>query len=43
MNTNPIIVHIDKMLAQLEAEQLRAVYMVVKQIYDLRRTPLGKA
>jgi hypothetical protein len=28
------------MLAQLEADQLRAVYMVVKQIYDLRKAPL---
>lgn len=40
MDKNPIIVHIDKMLAQLEADQLRAIYMIVKQFYDLRRSPL---
>ena len=32
---NPIVVHIVKMLYQLDTAAIRAVYMVVKVIYDL--------
>lgn len=33
---NPIIVHIEAMLATMDAKSLRAVYMMVKTIYDLQ-------
>ena len=39
MEKNPIIVHVDKMLSDLDDDQIRAIYMVVKQIHDLRRSP----
>lgn len=34
---DPIILHIEAMLATFEQEPLRAVYMVVKQMYDLQK------
>ena len=37
MDNKPIIVHISRMLEDLPEDPLRAVYMVVKQLYDLRR------
>ena len=36
MDNQPIIVHISRMLADLSEEGLRAVYMVVRQLYDLQ-------
>lgn len=34
---NPIILHIESMLTTLEQEPLTAVYMVVKQMYELQK------
>ena len=34
---NPIIVHIEAMLTTLDTDALRAVYMVVKQMYELQK------
>lgn len=36
MDNQPIIVHICRMLADLDEGGLRAVYMIVRQIYDLQ-------
>lgn len=37
MEKQPVILHISRMLEALEEGPLRAVYMVVKQLYDHRR------
>lgn len=37
METELIIHHIDQMLRQLNAEPLRAAYMVVQQLYALQK------
>ena len=37
MDNQPIIVHINKMLADFPEGPLRAVYMVVRQMYELQR------
>lgn len=37
MDNQPIIYHIDKMLTEFEEESLRAVYMVVRQMYALQK------
>lgn len=36
MDKQPIIMHISRMLEELPEDPIRAVYMVVKQMYDLR-------
>ena len=37
MDNQPIIIHIDRMLATFPEDPLRAVYMVVKQMYELQK------
>ena len=37
MDNQPIITHISRMLTDFEEGPLRAVYMVVKQMYDMQR------
>lgn len=37
MDNKPIILHIAAMLEKFEEMPLRAVYMVVKQLYDLQK------
>lgn len=37
MDNQPIIYHIDKMLTDFDEEPLRAVYMVVRQMYALQK------
>lgn len=37
MDKKPIIIHISRMLEDLPEDPLRAVYMVVKQMYELKR------
>lgn len=34
---NPIILHIEAMLTTFDQEPLTAVYMVVKQMYDMQK------
>ena len=34
---NPIILHIEAMLATMDTDALRAVYMIVKQMYELQK------
>ena len=34
---NPIVLHIEAMLETLDPDPLRAVYMVVKQMYELQK------
>lgn len=34
---NPIIVHIEAMLNAVDTDSLRAIYMVVKRVYDLQK------
>lgn len=36
MDNQPIIIHISRMLADLEESPLRAVYMVVKELHDVQ-------
>lgn len=38
---NPIVIHIDAMLNTFDPNVLRAVYMVVKVIYDLQKQQGG--
>jgi hypothetical protein len=37
MDNQPIIIHIDRMLSTFPEDPLRAVYMVVKQMYELQK------
>ena len=34
---NPIVLHIEAMLATLDPDSVRAVYMVVKQLYEMQK------
>lgn len=38
MDNQSIITHISRMLLDFEDGPLRAVYMVVKQMYDMRKS-----
>lgn len=42
MEKGPVISHIGLMLNHLDEEAIRAVYMVVKKLYDLSQTILSK-
>lgn len=37
MDNQPIIIHIDRMLSTFPEDPLRAVYMVVRQMYELQK------
>lgn len=42
MEKGPVITHIDAMLKHLDEDAIRAVYMVVKVVYDLTQASSGK-
>lgn len=42
MEKGPVILHIEMMLNHLDEEAIRAVYMVVKKLYDLSQAILSK-
>lgn len=37
MQTEPMIVHMNQMLRELEPDPFRAVYMVTREMYELQR------
>lgn len=42
MEKGPVISHIDMMLNHLDEGAIRAVYMIVKKLYDLSQSLLNK-
>ena len=42
MEKGPVILHIEMMLNHLDEGAIRAVYMIVKELYNLKQTILNK-
>ena len=42
MEKGPVIAHIDLMLKQLDEGAIRAVYMIVKELYTLAQSVTNK-
>lgn len=42
MEKGPVILHIEMMLNHLDEGAIRAVYMIVKKLYDLSQSILSK-